>query len=281
MAAPDFATRGLWPTQIEMYFNKCPLSFYFRHILGLKEPPRGAMYQGIAFHHAVEVNMNQKVDSKVDLLLEQVRAEAADQWERLLQRQKPELAADEKAGELKDQAINLVTVYHETTAPTVMPALVEQRFKCDMPDAPYPMSGRVDLIDEDEIIIDHKTSGRKWTPDQASGNVQFSAYEFGRRVLTGRTETPGVQVHVVVKKKEPEVQRIACPKTNADMQGFESIHRFVAQGVKRGDFPPRTDGWWCSENWCGYWHRCPQGSRRAVIFSTAQGETETEEQPSV
>jgi RecB family exonuclease len=262
----------MWPTQVEMYHNKCPLQFYFRHILGLKEPPRGAMYVGIAFHHGVEVNLKQKVESQVDLPVEQVRAETADQWEQLLRRQKPELQEDEKPGELKDKAIQCVTVYHETTAPSVMPALVEQRFRCDMPESPYGMSGRVDLIDIDEIIVDHKTSAKKWTAEEASGKVQLNAYEYGRRKLTGKTDTPGVQVHVVVKKKVPEVQRIACPKTVADMQGFESIHRFVSQAVARGDFPPRTDGWWCSENWCGYWNRCPHGARKAVIFSTAQEE---------
>ncbi len=276
MPTPNFAERGLWPTQVEMYFNKCPLQFYFRHILGLKEPPRGAMYQGIAFHHGVEVNLRQKVETHEDLPVAEVRAETAARWETLLDLEKPQLGEDEKAGELKDQAINLVTVYHESTAPSVQPAMVEQRFRCDMPDAPYGMSGRVDLIDVDEIIIDQKTSSRRWTADQASGNVQFSAYEYGRRALTGKTETPGVQVHVAVKKKAPEIQRIACPKTGADMQGFESIHRFVAQAVKRGDFPPRTDGWWCSANWCGYWNRCPHGARRAVIFSTAEEVTQDE-----
>lgn len=276
MATPNFAERGMWPTQVEMYFNKCPLSFYFRHILGLKEPPRGAMYQGIAFHHGVEVNFEQKLRTQIDLPLEEVRAETADQWENLVRGRKPELQEDEKIGELKDKAIECVTVYHVTTAPSVQPAQVEQRFRCDVDGAPYAMSGRVDLIDADDIIIDHKTSGVKWTADRASGSVQLNAYEYGRRKLTGQTETQGVQVHVVVKKKVPEVQRIACPKTVADMQGYESIHRFVSQAVARGDFPPRTDGWWCSANWCGYWKRCPHGFRQAVIFSTAEEGNETD-----
>ncbi len=73
MATPNFAERGMWPTQVEMYFNKCPLSFYFRHILGLKEPPRGAMYLGSAFHHGVEVNLKQKVETFEDLPVEQVQ----------------------------------------------------------------------------------------------------------------------------------------------------------------------------------------------------------------
>lgn len=276
MASPKFAEGDLRPTQVEMYINKCPLQFYFRHILKKKEPPRAAMYQGVAYHHGVEVNLRQKVETLTDLPVEEVRAETADRWEALIREEMPPLPKARTAGELKDQTIQLVTLYHESTAPSVMPALVEQRFRCDMPDSPYGLSGGVDLIDLDDIIVDHKTSAKRWTVDQASGSVQFNAYEYGRRKLTGRTETPGVQVHVAVKKNSPEIQRIACPKTAADMLGFESIHRYVSQAVARGDFPPRTDGWWCSENWCGYWNRCPHGARKAVIFSTAQEEQKDE-----
>jgi hypothetical protein len=274
VAAPNFKKRGLFPTALTMFWNKCPKQFEFRYIQDIREPPNAAMYQGTTYHGALEENFKQKLTTREDLSTEAVRQIAAERWENRWLNEPPQLKEGEERGALKDQAIQLVTVYHEAVAPEVQPAQIEQRFQCEIDGAPYPLSGRVDLVDQDGIIVDHKTSSKKWSEYEASGNVQLNAYEYGRRTLTGETDTLGVQVQVAVKKKDPEIQRIALPKTEADMDGFENVHRFVSESIERGDFPPRTEGWWCSQAWCGYWNRCPYGARQAVVFATPDTEEE-------
>lgn len=275
MATRNFKTRGLFPTGLTMFWNKCPKQFEFRYIQDIREPPNAAMYQGTTYHGALEENFKQKLESRKDLPLEHVRQIAAERWELRWTREAPVLKEGEERGALKDQAIGLVSCYHERVAPEVQPAQIEQRFQVDIDGSPYPLSGRVDLVDQDGIIVDHKTSGKKWSDYEASGNVQLNAYEYGRRALTGATQTLGVQVQVAVKKKKPEIQRIALPKTQEDMDGFENVHRFVSEAIERGDFPPRTEGWWCSQAWCGYWQRCPYGERQAVVFATPEAQEES------
>lgn len=267
MAAPNFKIRGLFPTALSMFWNKCPKQFDFRYVQDIRDPPNAAMYQGTTYHGALEENFQQKLTSHKDLPVEHVRQIAAERWENRWLKEPISLKPNEDRGALKDQVIELVTVYHKAVAPEVQPAQIEQRFQVPIEGSPFPLSGRVDLVDQDGIIIDHKTSKGKWSLHEASGNVQLNAYEYGRRALTGLLKTLGVQVQIAVKKKQPEIQRIALPKTQQDMDGFQDVHRFVSEAIQRGDFPPRTEGWWCSQEWCGYWKRCPYGERQAVAFA--------------
>lgn len=258
----DFS-QGLHPTQVQMYWDRCPKAFEYRYIDGLKEPPAAAQYQGTAYHAGLEHNFRHKLIAGDDLPLDEVEEVAAQRWDTLLRLEPPKLEEDEELGALKDQLVAMVRAYHTEIAPEIRPSQIEQQLTVEIADA-YPLVGRIDLIDQDDLIIEHKTSRSRWTQDQADGNIQFAAYQYARHATYGHA--PGGEFHIAVKLKRPAIQRLSVVKTPNQMSGYARIHRFVSDQIRRGEFPPRTDGWWCSERWCGYWHRCPYGAREARQF---------------
>ena len=256
----DF-NKGLHPTQVQMFWDKCPKAFEYRYIDGLRTRPAAAMYQGTAYHGGLEENFKHKLDTGDDLPVEAVGEIAGDRFDNLCKLEAPKLDEDQQTGALKDQVIALAITYREEVAPSVQPKEVEVALSVEVAGA-YPIACQLDLIDIDDIDIEHKTSRSKWSDDAANGSLQMTAYEYVRRKKLGR-ETPGGQFHIAVKKKVPEIQLIEVVKTQEQLDGFEEVHRFVSAAIQRGDFPPRTDGWWCSQKWCGYWDRCPYGARQA------------------
>jgi hypothetical protein len=263
MKPTDF-NRGLHPTQVQMFWDKCPKAFEYRHIEGIRTPPAGAMYQGTAYHGGLEENFKHKIATGKDLPVSEVEEVAAERWDNLLKRERPVLTADEELGALKDQVVSLVSVYRNEVAPTVLPKEAEKQLSLSV-DGAFPIACQLDLIDIDDIDIEHKTSRAAWSQDRADGDLQMTAYEYTRRKVLGR-ETPGGQFHIAVKKKRPEIQQLQVVKTPEQLEGFEVVHKFVSQAIREGNFPPRTDGWWCSEKWCGYWNICPYGARAARQF---------------
>lgn len=267
MTATDF-DRGLHPTQVQMFWDKCPKAFEFRYIKGVRTAPAGAAYQGTAYHGGLEENFKYKLEASKDLPREAVEQVVADRWDNLIKRQKPVVDDGVELGALKDQAVALAACYHDEVAASVQPQHVEQELFVPVEGA-YPIACRLDLIDVDDIDIEHKTSGAKWEERRADGDLQMTAYEYARRKTLGRA-TPGGQLHIAVKTKVPKMQRLHVIKTEEQLLGFEVVHRFVSDAIRRGDFPPRTDGWWCSQKWCGYWNECPYGAKQAKQFQAAE-----------
>ncbi len=263
----DF-NKGLHPTQVQMFWDKCPMQFEFRYIKGLRTPPAAAMYQGTAYHGGLEENAKHKIATGEDLPVGAVEEITAERWDNLCTREAPVLDGGQEGGALKDQVVALASTYRTEVAPSVLPKQAELALFVEVEDA-FPLACRLDLIDIDDIDIEHKTSKSAWSDDSAQGNLQMTAYEYARRRSLGH-ETPGGQFHIAVKTKQPKIQRIEVVKTQEQLDGFERVHRFVSGAIQAGDFPPRTDGWWCSAKWCGYWERCPLGARQAKQFQIEQ-----------
>jgi hypothetical protein len=244
-------------------FLRCGRQWFFAYVAGVKSPPSLKAVRGIAVHKAVEVNMSQKINTAVDLPLEQVLDAYSDSWS---DETSNGYRTDEgvKEGEIKDAGYDLLRVYQKRVAPKIVPAIVERpiRFKINGQD----YTGQIDLGQivprnlhgEPEYALeirDTKTTARKPKPEQYMLNM--TGYAIAARQETGIPEADTVFDYLVATGTPyyHEV-RMGGPINDDQIRSFASVIDDVGSNVRAGRFVPNglVNGA-CS--WCGFKDICP------------------------
>jgi len=234
-------------SQIDMWL-RCPKQWEYRYIHGIKTPPSGALVVGSCYHKALELNFRQKVHSFKDLPVEECMDNFVDAWDLVTENEEDIQWQGSSPGHLKDQGVALIDKYIDTTAPTVQPVEVEQRFECRIGDTGFVYI--MDLLDDNNAVIDHKTSSKMYVQSDVDKSLQASAaaYVLDRPIIFYN--------HVAVKSARPQIQIVRTIRIRRDIQWWEDLALGVLSEMKSGIAPPRPGGWWCSPKWCGYWPMC-------------------------
>jgi CRISPR/Cas system-associated exonuclease Cas4 (RecB family) len=236
-------------SQVKTYLL-CPLKYFYRYIAQLLAPPSSELTLGRSVHSALETNFRQKVTSQTDLPLSHVTDAFSDAWE---QEVKETIFDDgEKPGQIKDEGIKILGVYHPTVSPTIQPKAVEQPFELSFANVPYTFKGKIDLEDVHGRIIDHKTTKRAPTPEQVKQDLQLTAYSMAHQVTQGRPEA-SLRLDVAVRTKVPKIMHLETHRTPTDHTRFLKLLGYVAKGIQSGLFYPNP-GFTCPS--CPYRQQC-------------------------
>ncbi|MFC1560871.1 RecB family exonuclease [Candidatus Latescibacterota bacterium] len=236
-------------TQFKTYL-RCPLQYFFRYGCGIKVPPTGDLVLGRSVHSALKENYRQKLRTYEDLPLDDISDIFSASFDR-----EAESAAFEKnqnPGELKDKGIGLISAYQKEVAPGVQPAAVEQEFLIETGATQLPLKGYIDLIDDQGIIIDHKTSKKSYAADAAEKDLQLTAYALAYRSIFGEPEN-GVRLDVMVKNKTPKIQQLSGTRDDQQIKRFLRIAQEVERGIGSGVYFP-NESYMCRI--CGYGEMC-------------------------
>ncbi len=211
-------------------------------------PPSAALVLGSSYHETLELNFKQKIHSRQDLPEELFEDIFADSWETRLQEEEKVEWEDEKPGKLKDTGIGMVLKYREIVSPGVQPVLVEQTFNTEIDGVKFIYI--LDLVDSNEVVIDHKTSKRSYSQDDVDKDLQASAaaYVLNRPII--------FQNHVALKHAEPKIQIVESYRDDQDIVWWLNLAQGVVAQMKSGIAPPSPVGWHCSPKYCGYWPMC-------------------------
>lgn len=227
---------------------RCPKSWEYRYVYGLKIPPSGPLIVGSAYHSALEGNFTQKIKSKMDLPLGDCLDLFSDAWDNRLSEEELIIWDKLGPGESKDQGAGLVEEYIVSTSPSVQPVQVERTVYTEV--AGVKFICRVDLEDIQRAIIDHKTSAKAYNQDDVDRDIQASAEAFAlKRPIVFYN-------HVAVKSRSPWIQVIKSFRTQTDINWWVDLATGVISQMESGIAPPRPNGWHCSERFCGYFERC-------------------------
>lgn len=133
---------------------------------------------------------------------------------------------------------------------------IEERVELQVPGVPVPVIGFIDLITEDGVPGDLKTSAKSWTQEQAQNEMQPVFYlaalnQAGTPVPDGR-----FRHYVLVKTKTPQWQVWETRHTNAEMFWLFRMIADVWTGIDRGVFVPNPGSWRCSARFCDYFAMC-------------------------
>lgn len=243
------------PSQVATYL-KCGLQWHHRYVLGLVIPPSAAATQGRAVDAGVSYNLTQKISTKHDLSLEQVRDHFSDTFEKESQ---TTIWEGEDKGEVKDHGLQVLTLHHKEIAPKIQPATVQEKFVIHT-DGAYDIQGIIDLTETTDIIADTKvTSAQRAGSFEIARAIQPAAYDFAFEAIRGRPAV-GFRFDTLIrptKKNPPKLAQIEGKVTADDRQWFfntvDRVHKAITAGVA---VPAPEGSWVCSKDWCGYWSMC-------------------------
>ena len=225
---------------------RCARQWEFRYIKGLKIPPSGAMHQGSSYHNALKANFQHKIDTKEDLRISDV----LDAYDTYWSKQEEEVNWEgAKPGDLKDEGIRLVSLYHKNMAPNIVPEKVEDYAEKQIGED-IKFIGYIDLETSDRLI-DHKLRGRSMTQNDADSDTQPLSYCFLK-------DKYRFDYHVAIKKKMPEIQLLQVNKTIADIEWYVKMVEQIVGQIRSGYAPPNPVGWHCNPKFCGYFSLCKE-----------------------
>lgn len=247
-------------------FLRCEMQYFFRYVMDLIRPPDTVpLMVGTQVHKSVEHNMSQKIESHEDLQ----EGEVLDHFSTNFDEAKHSTVwyPDEKPGEVKDRAVNIVKEHHKVVAPQIQPIHSELEFVMKLTDYPFPFQGFIDIIQEDHTICETKTIGKSIKEPSADHLLQGTLYSLGYR-WSFQAET-GIRYDYLVKNKKPKVLTFERQVTNSDILYLRTLIDRVAARVTRAmnikdpepermvtHFLPSRGGWICSRRQCGYWELC-------------------------
>jgi hypothetical protein len=211
----------------------------------IKMKPRGAMTQGRAVHAGIQVGLDEKLRSGAlppASVVKDATAEAFD-------REAPQTDfEDEKPDELKDQAVVLTGLHHAKVAPAIEPLFTEHKMQASL-DGGLELSMIADVVEIDNTIRDHKTSGRRIDGEVLRTDPQLAAYTLGYEQTMG-TPVRAVRLDRLITTKTPQVQQEEIPREQVDTARLRYVAAAVAAGIEQRLFVPCDDMKTCG--WCGF-----------------------------
>jgi len=252
------------PSRLDM-IAKCGKQYEFRYLDGIRNPPSIAMAKGSSIHSAQQENYRQKrtsfedlpTDDLVDLAVETFRAQTTA-GELALLPEEVKVGPKVIIAKNRDKTAKLAEYWAQNAAGRYQPKLVERWFNLQVPDSP-PLVGVIDLLDDQNRLVDLKTSGKKKSQQDADSSTQLTVYHAAVRKITGSAPS-GIYLDNIVQTPAGKMSHgiIETSRGGADLVAL--THRIAAANkvVESGAFMPAPPGaWWCSKRWCGYFDRCP------------------------
>lgn len=251
----------------------CPRQFELKYIRGVDpEFVPKALAFGTTFHSALARYYVDLRDIGVAPSAEVLVQLFADLWRQKLEAKIPMEGADDEEEEGKtdpvDLAAKMLRKFHEAAAHStgMKVEAVELPFSVTLfdPDSgeiqEEKLVGVVDLVTREEgddiVIVEHKTSSKKYALDKLLYDFQPTAYQLAMREKGW--DDVGLRFQIVTKTKSPQVQIEDIVRTAADEDDFRRIALGVLKAIDAGvSYPVR--GWQCRS--CPFKNTCKKSSR--------------------
>lgn len=231
----------------------CGEAWRFRYVEQIKTPTGPELVFGTAFHKAIEGQL--RGEGQALNLWPKAWGEALEgnsvYW------------GDDMPEEYNNQGVRMLASPDiQNTIGQIKPAKgpdgprIEQRVELRVPGVPIPVIGYIDVITEDGIPGDFKTSARSWGADKAQSETQPLFYLAA--LNQAGHEVPGwaFRHYVFVKTKTPQVQVIEHRHKPSEVFWLFEVIQRVWRGIDAEIFPLTPNGWKCSPQYCDYWSRC-------------------------
>ncbi len=248
------------PSQLGTFGN-CGMQWKYRYMDGLRLAPGFAQIRGKSTHQGVEVNFSQKIESKEDLSVEEVKAITSDAVDQQLEGpvtkdgDYEEMTLEQAGGIIKDEAVALAGLHTEELAPTIQPRAVEMRIELPETEEIPAIVGIMDLIDDEEQIHDTKTAKKSPPATTADTSDQLSFYDLLYRTAYG-PPPKGMQLDYLIRTPGKKLKAIVLPtqvRPDSELVTLLDRVKVMKAAVEKEVFLPAPAGaWLCSKRWCGY-----------------------------
>jgi len=250
-------------SQLKLW-QQCPKKYEYRYVRGVEpEFVPMALAFGSAFHAALALHYEALLRGEVAPESE-VKERFIDTLNVAKRGPVPLQHDEEDDGpfelvEAKGLQMLDVTLAHPSARPEKVLA-VEKKFIVPLHDVEtgealdVQLLGVIDLVVEEEghrVLVEHKTSAKKYSTDQLNFDTQLSAYSFAAEMM--QWGEVGLRFSVTTKTKSPQVQLEDVRRDEGDMTDFLRVAAGVLKAIDVGiSYPVR--GWGCRT--CPYRRRC-------------------------
>lgn len=268
-------------------YGECSLKYYFQYIEKLKlRKPSTATDFGSVIHKGLEVFHGQ-ITKKTVPGLEVLLKTFSDEWENKVMFSEADITPEDST-KYAEMGKELLTIYYNDRVGTewfVPPVSVEKGYTVPLVDfatgelisVPVldPKTGIFNMIDIDLyaiidmlliyknklLVIDHKTSGRKYSDYKIQTSLQLTIYQYVIEYLI-RNELIDVPKDIEInvcfnvfhKVKKPYVIAHMATRTPDDIRRALTVAKKMVEGVIKGVFVPNDGNMWCES--CDYKEPC-------------------------
>lgn len=241
--------QSLSPSMALTYL-KCNRQFYYQNVAKLPRLASPVLALGAAIHETFRENAWQKINSGMDLsepLLKNFFAEDLEyrevDW------------SGQGLSTTKDQGVICVEEYRQKMAPKVQPAFVEYAFNMEVKNRDWGIAGKVDLITDKEVVIDHKTTKGRMKAPRVEHVFQLGVYALAvKQQAWGANVTARLDYYPRGKR-----DAYSHPVTFAPSLAKNVLTTFdqVAHGIQSEVWAAnRTSNYLCKRRYCNYWNQC-------------------------
>lgn len=137
--------------------------------------------------------------------------------------------------------------------------VIEKKVELNIPGVPIPVIGYIDLIAEDGVPGDIKTSGRSWSTSKAYAEAQPLFY---LAALQQEGYSTGVKFrhYIFTKTKEPRLDVFETERTLGEIFWALEMVKDVWRGIEAQIFPPNPTSWKCQPRYCEFFDVCRGGT---------------------
>lgn len=256
-------------SSINTYLS-CPANWKKKYID--KEPTFGNanLFYGSVWHNTVEEYISVSATGT-----DALAAIYKHNWEKQLQKEgenthwmKGEEAETKELGEawitgnIDAPGTNSMAAFLDTIKPKKRkgegekPYFIEEFVKLHVPNVPIPIIGFIDVITDDDIPTDFKTSGSSWSEKKAADEMQPLFYLAALSQAGIRVPNRQFRHVVFVKNKTPKVQSITTTHNMAKLLWLYRVIEGVWNAIEAGAFPVNPTNWLCSKFYCDFWGSC-------------------------
>lgn len=219
-------------------YSRCPMAWKRRYIDKVAEAPSGKMVLGGAAGASLAQYYGRRIEA-ASLSTDDVVDEFATEWDDRTGREEVIWGSD-VAGTLKDTGVAALRLYLAAIAPGIEPVSVEREFELSWPDAPFTLTGYLDLETADGAVCDYKMTGQRWSEDKAAAELQPTVYLAARRAEGDPAS--GFDYHAMIRTKQPKAEVVPTPRTERQLDLL--THRVFSIA--------RSMQWrWANDCWAG------------------------------
>ena len=252
--SPEDRVRELQQTvsasRLSLYLS-CRLKFFFRYIARLRKPKTAALHVGSSVHATLKA-WNKSRWRGEELTLKQLHEEFMRAWANT---EEGPVQWDGKEVSERTTGWRLLDTYIRAQPFPPKPEAVEVPVEAELKQHGLPrIIGILDLV-QGSKIVDYKTSSQTPNPERVAHTmeVQTTIYALLYRENTGREEL-GIELHHLVKLKQPKVVITPLPPMNEDQKArVFTLMESYQEGLDRRDFVP-SPGLQCLH--CEYFAEC-------------------------
>lgn len=259
-------------SSLNLLLNICSLQWMFDKIQKLPRPfTPVSLIMGSAYHRAMEFIAMHRLEGKLPEAKE-TRDLFHDIWEREQKEGPPMEQTEEPSEKLGEQGAGLVAAYLQQIDPRERVVDINQTFAVPVGNSERPLIGEIDCViegaDDQTVLVDWKTSGRRWPKDQADKSLQPTAYLYAYGQLKPEC-TDKFRFDIAIKNKVPVVELNHTTRTHDDFLRLEKLVEKADQIVQHELFYPCDQSFACAgcqyAEPCKAWHR--QAARKTVSMA--------------